>query len=253
MMLIERCTRKMHKYFASLERALLSQAEATNIFSSGTSIGRAREIFIHEFLEKHLPSRLVIRRGEIIDSFGNNSGEVDAIIVDHDSPAYNIGGESLVSAEAAVAGIEVKSDLTGDDLKDAVNKTCLIKGLKRSRHHGFYRAGHGDERVEIPPKSPSAYIVGFRGPSLQAIAKRVIENSDWYLGDFMRYGFDILCILEKGFIFKNDGLVFNPKLGPGLDIVIRADRPGIRQLIGHMQELLARFGSLTYELERYYE
>jgi hypothetical protein len=243
----------MYEYFLSLEKALLHQAEASNIFSSGVSKGRAREIFIHEFLQKHLPSRLVIKRGEIIDSVGNKSGEVDAIIVDHESVAYNIGGEHFVSAEAAVAGIEIKSDLTGDELKNAVEKTCLIKKLSRSKHHGFYRAGHGDEKVEIPPKSPNAYIVGFRGPSLQTIAKRVSENPDWYSGDFLHYGFDILCILEKGFMFKNDGLIFNPELGPGLDFVIINDRSGIQQLIGHMQVFLERFGSLTYELERYYE
>jgi hypothetical protein len=242
----------MEPHFVALESALVSQAKAASIFSSGTAKGRAREIFVQNFLEDHLPARVTVRRGEIIDSLGNNSGEVDAIIVDHDSMAFNIGGEHLTTAEAAVAGIEIKSDLTGDNLIEAVRKACLVKTLRRSAHHGFYQGGHGDERVEIPPRSPNFYIVGFRGPTLETIDRRISENPEWYSRDFMRYGFDILCILERGFIFKNDGLIFNPALWPGLDHVIMNNRPGTRHIIGHLQETLARFGGLTYELRNYH-
>ena len=147
----------------------------------------------------------------------------------------------------------MKSSLSGQNLEDAIRKVALAKTLIRTQHHGFYRGSHGDERIPIPPRQTNGYIVGYEGPSISHILNTLLGNPGWYAGNFMSSGPEIICILTKGFIYKNDFHFFNPELANRDWIMVGAEnKPGMQHIIHNIQETVQRYGGLTYELGAYH-
>lgn len=241
-------------YFEHLEHALKAQAAASGLLSSTTGRGRAREQLLATFFRNHVPPRLAVVRGEIVDTHGLSSGETDLIFADTNSPAFGVAGEAVVPAEAAVGACEVKSSLSGDNLKDAVKKIRSIKRLTRVEAMGFHRRSETHmPRIPIPPKNPAGYVIAFDGPSLQTIIKNLGKNPDWFDHDVMKYGPDVICILEAGMIVKNDFHIFEgPRNMGASDYFIIEDAVGLQKLLGHLNTLLARYGQLTYDVIQYY-
>jgi hypothetical protein len=242
------------EYYINQEKALLATGRAAGILDSSTSKGRAREQIISDFLRTHLPKRVTVERGEVIDRTRRSSGEVEVILVDHESSVLCVGGESVVPVEAAVGLIEVKSSLSGSNLVDAMRKIARSKALTRTQHHGLYRTDSSHAvKIPIPPQSTNGYIVAYDGPSWEHIGARLNENSEWYRHDYMTYGPEVICILTKGFAYKNDLHLFSPSPGlEHLDVVHIQNMPGLEVIIYHIEEYLHRYGALTYELGPYY-
>jgi hypothetical protein len=240
-------------YFRELETALAARARAAGILSSSTSVGRAREILVSEFLTAHLPTRITVERGELGDAEGQRSGEIEVILVDHESGALRIGGESFVPVEAAAGALEVKTTLAGRELESAIKKVARLKTLSRTQHHGLYRThDEGGYRIEVPPRQTNAYIVAYDAPSWQHVLTKIRENPDWYENDFMRFGPEVICVVGRGFSYKNDNHIFSmPSGGESWSIVRQEHRPGLEAILGHLQETLGRYGGLTYELTAY--
>jgi hypothetical protein len=87
------------RYFKEIEESLLAQARASVLLGSSASKGRTRERLIGDFLRDHLPERLSVRSGEVIDSNGNSTGEADLTLVDHNQRIHKIGGIFLCFLE----------------------------------------------------------------------------------------------------------------------------------------------------------
>jgi len=242
------------EYYVHLEQAMLSQAKAAGILTAPLSKGRAREELIKEFLQKHVPQRLGVEQGEVVDSRGASSDEADIVLVDNQIGRLQVGGESVVPVEAASL-IESKSILSlGPDggLALALAKVARTKDLQKTPHHGFYRAGHGDERVPIPPTRANCYVIAFDAPSWESIIEFIGRSASLYNNDYYTYGPELICVLARGFLFKNDNHVSTVQ--PGTETwerVVKPDMPGLEHLIGQIQENLSRYGSLTYEMTQY--
>ena len=79
--------------------------------ASAATRGSVREAAIAE-IGASLPAVAKLCPGDIIDSFGAHTGQLDAIVVHANSPAVALAGEDrIVLAEGAVGVLEVKSDL----------------------------------------------------------------------------------------------------------------------------------------------
>lgn len=244
--------KKTEEYFKNQEESLYNKAKAAGIFDSSTSKGSSREGIIKEFLVEVLPNRISIECGEVIDSYDRSSGEIDIILVDRESNAYRVGGRSLVPVEASVGIIEVKSNLSGH-LEEAVLKICRAKQLIRVKPLGFILDNSKIKpKIDIPPKRTNGYIFAYDGPKWDTIANKLKINSNWYNNDYMNYGPDIICILKKGFLYKNDFHYL--KTEPDyrhLENFWVDDEPGIRRIIFHVQETINRYGKLSYEIGAY--
>lgn len=242
---------RLSRHYEDLEQSLLAQGRAAGVLTSSTSIGRARELIVNDFLRPHLPQRLSVVRGELIDSKGDSSGELDTMLRDNQSLAWGVGGESLLPVEAAVGVIEVKSSLDGDNLQDAIRKIARAKRLERLPHHGFY-VPTDDAHVEIPPRRTRGYVVAFAGPNWENVATRLRENLEWVDQDYLTLGPEVLLILGRGLIYKNDNEIFQvppdarDNFAQGLH-----DRPGVEAIAMHITETVRRYGQITYDLTGY--
>jgi hypothetical protein len=150
----------LQEHFDNIEKLLISQKELQNIAGYPIHKGNPREAFIKEFLQDHLPPRLLIGSGEIIDANSKN-GELrnqhDIILYKDSYPKINLGfGTTIFFIESVVATIEVKSRLNKKGFEQAVKAAYRTKLLNPSVHSQAW-AGH------IPPKILN-YIVAYDGP-----------------------------------------------------------------------------------------
>lgn len=118
----------------AVEKHLLSISQIPS--NSGHSLhkGTPREAFIMEYLEGHLPSNVAIGKGEIIDAKSNpgqSRNQYDIVIYKRTYPKLNFGGNiSGFLIEAVIAAIEVKSNLTQEEFRNAAKAARNSKQLE---------------------------------------------------------------------------------------------------------------------------
>jgi len=72
---------------AKTEKQMIeSLYEVRETFKHSGNKGISNENYFADFLRKYLPRKYEIGNGEIIDSYGNRSGQTDIIIVNEDHP-----------------------------------------------------------------------------------------------------------------------------------------------------------------------
>lgn len=97
---------------------------------------------VRSFLRNHLPSRLDVGHGTIIDRFGSFSKQMDIVVIDDDHPfRYESGSAGTYLVEGVVAAAEVKASLGRDQLVDMLNKGAALRSLKPVQPTGSMRMG----------------------------------------------------------------------------------------------------------------
>jgi hypothetical protein len=123
--------------------------------------GTPRETFIKEFLQGHLSRRVEIGSGEIIDANsqpGEMRNQLDVVIYKPEYPRIEFGREIYAFlVESVVATIEVKSTITKDSLKTAVQVANRIKTLRKQNTGGAFTG--------YQPPSVLTYLIAYAGPS----------------------------------------------------------------------------------------
>jgi hypothetical protein len=233
---------------------LAGLGEASSLFEASTTLGNARELLVALYLEDHLPRRLLIERGELIDEAGNRSGQCDIILADGNIGWRRSGGQSLIPAEAAIAAIEVKSSLSGGNLDDALAKVARIKRLRRGQHSGLHHIDTSNvSRIEIPPRRVMCIVIAFSSPSLNHVYERIVDNPLLYEGNYLERGPEIVVLLGKGFVYKDDGHFMQVTRGPisaavlAEDAIPVAGQSGLRAMTLDLQTHLQRYGLLSWE------
>ena len=157
---------------------------------SSASRGREREQFVDEFLCKVLPPAYRIGSGDVIDSFGNKTGQQDIVVEFSFLPTMPAiaGKERLYLAEGVAALVEVKSNLT-NEWEDVQRKATIIKKLCRQfRSPGLTLYG-------VPPPQIPYFAVGYNGWKTTDTLQNKCDTS----------GVDAILIIENGlFCTKKD-------------------------------------------------
>lgn len=94
--------------------------------------GIYREKIVKKLIEPFLPAHLAVGSGFIITKQNNVSTQCDLIIYDKwNTPVIESDEQRFFPVECVVGVIEVKSKLTKDDLKKALQKLSRIKSFRR--------------------------------------------------------------------------------------------------------------------------
>lgn len=119
----------LNDLFASIETTLLARFKESGFIQHAGDKGENREEILREFLEKHLPTRYGVTKGEVITKDGNRSHAIDIIIYDAvNCPVLYSGKTSIVPIEGVYGIIEAKSSLSKVEFEDAAVK---IESFKR--------------------------------------------------------------------------------------------------------------------------
>jgi hypothetical protein len=173
--------------------------------------GTPREAFIKQFLQSHLPDHVAIGTGEIIDSDskpGAARNQYDIILYKRNYPKLDFGGGiGGFLIESVIATVEVKSTLTQEEMKKAMNAAKNAKNLKPNVTTSF-TSGY------IPP-SILNYVVAYDGPASMSTVLNWIPTIQSQLGITSKnlpidgdarlntpsQSIDGVFVLEKGFLY----------------------------------------------------
>ncbi len=95
-----------------LVTALVSEANATATMSDSTK-GSDREWLVTDFLRRMMPTSCRLSSGDVVDSYGHSSGQLDIVVESDLSISFPSSSDRnrLYIAEGVAAVVEVKSDL----------------------------------------------------------------------------------------------------------------------------------------------
>lgn len=185
------------------KEALTYLSKLIGIANHPVNIGTAREGLISNFLEKNLPEFIRYHSGEIFDSKGNRSGQIDIVLHPITSPKIYLNNNiNMFPAETVLCALEVKSNLTTgkNSHLDASLELCKkIKNLIISRRKSEYQFS---PYVVDADKVP--YIIfAYKGPLLKTLSKSISEYSkreDFTSRDLP----DLIVVLDRGYyLVKN--------------------------------------------------
>jgi hypothetical protein len=204
-------------HFARLRTRLIEYAEHAGILAQhGDVKGAAREGFVRVFLQDNLPSLVEFKTGEIIDSKGQRSGQLDIVLQSIAAPRMAIF-ESIQTTmvDAAIAVIEVKSSLTTgrchtrSGLRSALRTFQKVKALERTTPIHSLAA---DAR---PHTKTPCFLVAYEGPTAETLLQGLCDYSRHSNLAIDEYAPEVVCVLKPGYyVFRDDRWLF-PRTGPG--------------------------------------
>jgi hypothetical protein len=124
--------------FSKTAKAIFYDEEKNRLFHS-LEYGMYRETLCKDFLKFVIPSRLELDDGFLISPLDNNiSTQCDIVIFDSThTPLYESGKKQRFFPVETIASIgEVKSNLSKQQLKEAINKLARIKKMRRDSQDG---------------------------------------------------------------------------------------------------------------------
>jgi hypothetical protein len=196
----------LRTYLETCHKSLLQNFDQTTAAGSHSGdLGENRENLIVDFINQNQPRRLYAHRGgQVIGINSKPSQQID-ILVTHDSTIeFRAQSKSYRVAEAILAGIAVKSDLTSESLKaDFKNLASIPKPS-----HEVLRFSHSDSAglFNIYSRAfPQRMIIGWNGATsytlMSALNEVVSENPDIPVDSYP----DVVTVLKRGFSLQLHG------------------------------------------------
>jgi Domain of unknown function (DUF6602) len=149
---------ELKKVFSGLQKQMESQLTLNReILLHPVEKGDASELEWINMLSTYLPKRYSVSKAHIIDYEGSYSQQIDIVIYDsHYSPfILKQNGATYIPAECVYAVIEVKQDLSLQNLKYASKKVSSVRKLKRTSAKIIQADGR-----DFDPKTPPKILSG---------------------------------------------------------------------------------------------
>ena len=196
-------TAHLERRIEGIRSHLLACYEESSLASS-SSKGQEREVFVREFLAKMFPPIFRFGSGEVTDSAGNRSGQLDVVIEYPFLPSLPAiaGSTRLYLAEGVASVVEVKSDISNQ--WNEVERTAKsLRTVRRNEATGGMFEDDVIDLADIP-----LFAVGYHGfKTDEPLIDRVLSDN----------GVDaILQVDEFAFVSLWD---YNPKSGSGPQVV----------------------------------
>jgi len=176
--------------------------EISSEYKTPEEVAHHREEIVRRFLERYLPSWFRFGKGEIIDSKGSRSGQVDIAVLGPYHP-YTYDREKargFFLAEGVLCYIDVKSDISDkEELERGLRQIQRVKKLERKPTLGEQRYGsdYDWERLRRIP----CVLFAFRSP-LGPTLKKNIEEALHRLRIPPEEAFDAIVVSDKGIIYN---------------------------------------------------
>lgn len=132
--------------------------DAAELITHPGERGRAREAILSTFLREVLPTGFEITTGFVIDANGGQSLQQDVIVVRKDyHPVFRVGGINFFTVEAVAAVVEVKSNLSGSTIREALLNGASVKKLDRTAGGENYLVHGGAGGKRGPQVNPEVH------------------------------------------------------------------------------------------------
>lgn len=188
----------LRERFARLEDTLLAQFREAGFVQHAGDRGENREELLQAFLEKHLPIRYGVLKGEILTQDGSKSHSADIIIYDAlNAPVLYSGRTAVLPVESVYGIIEVKSTLSKAELLDATRK---IEAFKRLAPRDLSVIQTREYTTVHRPSRPFGIVVGYQlGSNSLASLHENWEQENQRIHD-VNYFVNVVAVLGVGLL-----------------------------------------------------
>ncbi len=177
----------LFQYFEASANSLLADYTRSGLQKSSNNLGANREFFCNNFLSKILPLKLSINSGEIWDSKGLKTGQLETIVTREDAPKLTFGEREAYLAEGVFAVIEIKSNLTREKLNEAGRQLINVKNLQIEISTGIISGTVINRPLRI--------VFAYEGATWKTLMNEITLQK-W------KNLFDLICILNRGVLIK---------------------------------------------------
>lgn len=251
----------LQQHLRARKEILRAEYELSKELKSARNLGDVRELFVHNFLAEHLPTKINYGRGEIIDSTNANTGEIDIILYRDDSPVLSIGGSDVFLCEGVYAAIEVKSNLSNlknKEIVSAIDKLIKVKNLKRKLEFALTPIDKSKQATTTYPIDLRlrSYLIAFEGPTMDTLRKK-LEATYAERGLKLFDMPDLVIVLNRGYVCKKDdpNLPLTMEPHPGKEelnyFAIDAPEDCLLILFMHLLKGLTRFSLTSWDYRPY--
>lgn len=233
----------LYNYFTFKTKELLALHKLTATLKASDNIGKNRENFINFFLSVVLPPKLSVRSGEIWDSKGDKTGQIDTIVTRDDAPSLDFGGENAYLVEGVFAVIEIKSNLTvgkKSKLSEAIRTMKKVEKLHLESPGLTFGTVLG---------RPLRLLFAYEGATFPSIIAELKEAS-------AEDTFDLICILKKGCFVKKGLLIILKDKETGEEssdeIVFKSEASALGLLYLYLIQYGSSFSTGGVHLDQYF-
>lgn len=222
--------------------------------------GTPREVFIRDYLEKHLSSNVAIGTGEIIDAKSESRQsrrQFDIVIYRRDYPKIDLGaGISAFLIESVIATIEVKSVLDQSGIDQAVGAAHEAKSLVSNSIR--------TKQIDWMPPKVLNYVIAYTGPAQMQTVHNWMINSHTSLSvplpvrDLVSNtvsagtALDGVIVLKKGFVLlDNMPITFNVQGFPGIHAVSNSEYGNLLPLFLILQIACTNLSAISMNARPY--
>jgi len=165
-----RVNRYLFDRLEGIRQTWVAQGRSGDLLADAAK-GDEREIFIRDFLGTVFPPHFRFGQGQITDSNGERSGQIDIAVELPFFPSFTASPSNarLYLAEGVAAVVEVKSNIAAQ-WPQVESTTTQVRKLSRKYRSSFSR-GHMSRRIPI-------YAVGYTGYRSVESAKRRFDETE---------------------------------------------------------------------------
>lgn len=191
----------LQESFRAIEQQMKAKlAEVRVTFGHSGIKGTQIEAIFREFLRSYLARRLSIGHGEIVDTSGARSGQVDIVVAEDDHPfTFTQEQPGLFFIEGICAAGEVKSVLTSEELRRTIENSHKFKALRVQELNGSLSFTCPEDQVRFYDHRPFFLIAMESQLTLKAVAQAV-SDSGGFASPKNKKILDAVFILDRGWL-----------------------------------------------------
>jgi hypothetical protein len=195
------------KLFQTSSSSMRSKFEEIRIAVEHRGLkGNANEQIVSEFLEKYLPSKIGFCTGEVIDSDGKRSKQIDVLAYDAATAPqfFQVGDIRILPVESVYAVFEVKAFLNKDEIKNAFNNMLAIKSLEKKAFFENLSATYTKKLYGIHSTHwpVQFFVFAFESDDLDTVFGHIQQLNGTQP---IHKRIDTVCVLDKGLITNVSG------------------------------------------------
>lgn len=185
-----------------------SLASHRGVSHPGTKGATSEDTWLH-FLQDYMPKRYCIASAHIVDSRGNFSRQIDAVVFDRQYTPFILRYKNsvFIPAESVYAIFEVKQKISLRNIRDAGDKIASVRQLCRTSLDIYHAGGKFSARpAECVPIYGGilTYDSGWKKPLEESPLRKNLLRHMQEVSECSRINFG--CVATQGYFhFENDG------------------------------------------------
>ena len=178
---------------AEADRLKSDIKKAEGEFNHNTLKGSTAEQVAQDFLRRYFPPEYGFGKGQIIDSTGSDSKEIDIAICNPSHPfTYEREGRGIFFIETVDAVIEVKSTL--GDIEGIIDHCRSVRNLSpKSKYGGNHLSKKSMDRIRRTPYAVFSFGTDYKLGTIKRKLEELQEEEYNYI--------DLVYVLGKGLIY----------------------------------------------------